>query len=115
MKTNKTVTLINGNGQPYELGVPKIIILGLFNDVALAHLIESTGVNFRIEGNIMKGEPTEFSQIAAIFMTYDFVTCFMNNWNEKNTIFLKPANITSETLRYSFYADTHRGKELICK
>ena len=115
MKTNETITLINGNGQPYELGVPEIVILDVFNDVAFKHLRDNTGIDFQIEGRTMKGNPTEFKQVAAIFATYNFITCFSNNSSYNDTIFLRPANISSQHFNDNIYAETNRGKELISR
>lgn len=109
----KEITLINGNGNPYNVGIPKIIILNKFNDVAFAHLKENTGIEFERKDNYMVGQPTDFSQITAIFCSYNFMTVYMNNWNEKNTIFLRHMNVTSEHLRGNIYYDGFRGKEIL--
>ena len=40
-------TLINGNGLPYEREIPKVIIVGYMNDVALNNLCRQTGIDFK--------------------------------------------------------------------
>ena len=86
----QTITLINGNGRPYTVGLPKLMILGPINDVALAHIKENTGLDFvRRHYNWLESQPENALQIAALFLTYNFKTRYYNNADEKNTLFLK--------------------------
>lgn len=87
-----TLTLINGNGKPYIIELPKIVILGgaKYNEVALQHVKNNTGLNFQLcgFGNI-EAQPENANQIAALFLTYNFKTRYYNNGSTKNTLFLK--------------------------
>jgi len=86
----EVLTLINGNNQPYTLGLPKIVIIGeKYNDVALQHIAENTGLHFTVGYNTMEAQPETSQQIVKLFMTYNFKTEFHNNWSDKNTLFLK--------------------------
>ena len=86
----ESFTLINGNKQPYEIGLPKLIIMDFINDTALAHIKENTGLEFtKLTWKGYEAQPTGSNQIAALFMTYDFKSRYYNNWNHKNTIMLK--------------------------
>ncbi len=86
----ETITRINGNGKPYTVGLPKLYILGRFNDTALEHIAENTGLRFVPAGiNGLEAQPDNSQQIAALFMTYNFKTRYYDNWDAKNTIMLK--------------------------
>ncbi len=86
----ETITRVNGNGRPYTVGLPKIVIQGHMNDVALAHITENTGLVFVVGswGNL-EAQPTESKQIVALMMTYNFKSRYFNNSDANNTIFLK--------------------------
>ena len=86
-----TITLINGNGNPVTKELPKILLIGHYNEVALDHIRENTGLNFQEtswNGNY-SAQPENAYQIVALFMTYNFKTRYYDNWNSKNTIILK--------------------------
>lgn len=85
------LTLINGNKQPYTLPLPKLIIKTSheWNKEALTHIQENTGLTFTWNGYGYEAQPTEGAQIAALFMTYNFKTRYYNNWEAKNTLYLK--------------------------
>ena len=86
----ETVTLINGNKQPYTLDMPKIIWLtDEINDVALAHITENTGLVFEKKHRYYEAQPTESKQVLALLLTYNFKTRYYNNWNAKNSLYLK--------------------------
>lgn len=87
--TEETLTLINGNGIAYTLGLPKLFILGKLNDTALEHVRENTGLHFKRSHVGLEAQPTSSNQIAALFLTYNFKTRYYNNADTKNTIFLK--------------------------
>ena len=82
--------LINGNKQEMSKTLPKITILKQFNDVALAHIEENTGLKF-VKGawNTSEAQPVNSWQIAALFLTYNFKTQYHDNGTNKNTLFLK--------------------------
>jgi hypothetical protein len=90
METKK-LELINGNGQPYYLGLPKLVILTrhAWNDVALNHIKENTGLWFTFNGWCMEAQPDRPDQIVKLFMTYNFKTRFYNNATHHNTLMLK--------------------------
>ena len=86
----KEVTLINGNGQSYNMNIPKLVYLtSNINDVALKHIKENTGLKFVKNFNTYEVQPTNFKQITALFMTYNFKTEYHNNATNHNIIFLK--------------------------
>lgn len=87
----ETITMINGNKQEYTLPLPVIVIQDKFiNDMALAHIKENTGLEFtRAVWRGYEAQPTESSQIAALFLTYNFKTRYYDNGSCKNTLFLK--------------------------
>lgn len=87
----ETITRINGNKQPYTVEMPKIIILtDEINDTALKHIEENTGLKFTNKTTRnYEAQPTTGLQIAALFLTYNFKTRYYNNWEAKNTLFLK--------------------------
>lgn len=85
-------TLINGNGQKYELGLPKIVILGGFNEAALKHVFENTGLDFKpmkYPAESYEAQPVGSSQIVRLFLTYNFKSRFYDNADYNNTLFLK--------------------------
>ena len=87
----ETLTLINGNRQPYTLNLPRVVIqTDSINDVALQHVFENTGLRFkRGLWNSYDAQPESALQITALLMTYNFKTRYYNNWEEKNTLFLR--------------------------
>lgn len=103
-------TLISGNGLPYEREIPKVVIVGYMNDVALAHLCKQTGIEFKETfTKNYEGQPSTWEQFAKIFLTYNFLTHDVNNW-EGNLMYLRPDCNTPSgaTLRYRI-----DGKEFI--
>ncbi len=86
----QTLTLINGNRKPYTIGLPKLHILDKpYNEFALAHIKENTGLDFACGHSGMVAQPETCEQIAALFLTYNFKTQYHNNASTKNTIYLK--------------------------
>lgn len=103
-------TLINGNGFPYEREIPKVVILGYINEAGLENLHKQTGIEFK-ETFIQnyEGQPETWEQFSKIFLTYNFLTHDINNW-EGNIMYLRfDCNVpTCATLYY------HRdGKEYV--
>jgi hypothetical protein len=88
--TVEKITMINGNRQPYTLGLPLLVIQGFMNDGGLAHILENTGLEF-VKGawDNYSAQPTSSNQIAALFLTYNFKTRYFNNADSKNTLYLK--------------------------
>ena len=85
----ETITRINGNGKPYTVTLPKLVMLSNINDVALAHITDNTGLVFERNGSTLEAQPTTSKQIATLFLTYNFKTKYYNNGSHKNTVFLK--------------------------
>jgi hypothetical protein len=86
------LTLINGNRQPYEIGLPKLVIVdgAKWNTGAIAHIKENTGIEFKKDHwNNLEAQPENCEQITKLFLTYNFKTRYYNNWNYKNTLMLK--------------------------
>jgi len=86
---NEQITRINGNGKPYTVGLPKIVILGYMNEAGLNHIKENTGLEFTKAWNTYEAQPTDSKQVLTLIMTYNFKTRYYNNGSTKNTIFLK--------------------------
>lgn len=89
MNTNETITRVNGNGHKYTTGLPLIIIASTFNETALKHIEENTGLLFTPHIMGMQVQPDNSNQIATLLMTYNFKSRYYNNWNHKNTLILK--------------------------
>lgn len=91
--TPETITRINGNGQPYTTGLPLLVIItgygNEWNQVALKHITENTGLVFERVAWGYTAQPTESRQIAALLMTYDFKTRYYNNGSNPNQLHLK--------------------------
>ena len=90
--TEEKLNLYNGNEQQYTINLPLIKILtnDIINPVALNHIEKNTGLKFvKDTWNNYFAQPTESNQIVRLFLTYNFKTRYYNNWDIKNTIFLK--------------------------
>jgi hypothetical protein len=88
---NEQITLVNGNGKKYSVGMPKIYIAERYiNEVALSHILENTGLEFEKSGNgyMYEAQPTSSNQIVALLLTYNFKTKYMNSSLNKNTLVL---------------------------
>jgi hypothetical protein len=88
---NEQITLVNGNGKKYSVGMPKIYIAERhINELALSHILENTGLEFEKSGNgyMYEAQPTSSNQIVALLLTYNFKTTYMNSSLNKNTLLL---------------------------
>jgi len=86
----ETLTMINGNGKQYTTELPKLHILDRYiNDVALEHIWDETGLQFRDTGLGYVAQPWNSKQIVQLFLTYNYKTQYHNNAITKNTIYLK--------------------------
>ena len=83
------ITRINGNGKPYSVPLPKIQIIGNMNDVALQHIFDNTGLNFKQNGWGYEAKANHSNQIVTLFLTYNFKTKYYNNRDIENTLLLK--------------------------
>jgi hypothetical protein len=85
-----SLTLINGNGNPYKVSVPHLtIITDEINEVALKHIEANTGIKFEKGAWNYEAQPERFEQIAALLLTYNFKTQYHDNGTTHNTILLK--------------------------
>lgn len=85
-----TFEMFNGNNQLYTRELPKIIIQGTINDVALAHLERQTGLSFtKDHWGHLHAQPISFDQYMRVFLTYNFKTRYYNNNNYRNTLVLR--------------------------
>jgi len=84
------VKFINGNGKAYTRGLPKIVIIGEVNKVALSFLEKNTGLNFtKTPLDSRTTRPTRAEQIVKLFMTYNWKTRYYDNAMYNNTLFIK--------------------------
>jgi hypothetical protein len=91
LKTVDTITRINGNGQPYTLPLPEVVIKSdNINDVALAHIKENTGLEFtKATWAGYKAQPVKHEQLTTLLLTYDFACKYYNNGSTENTLYLE--------------------------
>jgi len=85
----ETVTRINGNGQPYTLPLPEVIIQAdELNTVFLSHLIKNTGMEFKKGFGGYAAQPMKHSQLTTLLLTHNFECKYYNNGSWHNTLFL---------------------------
>lgn len=97
MMSTETESLIevlgrfNGNGQYFELPLPKLIILTEFiNDVVLANVERATGLEFvKTHWLGYEAQPTSCKQIVLLIVEWNFKTRYYNNGSCKNELYLK--------------------------
>lgn len=88
--TTETLKLFNGNDQEMTKELPRLHILAEhFNDVALAHVLKNTGLEFKPTSGGWEAQPVTSNQIVRLFLTYNFKTQYHDNGTTKNTIYLK--------------------------
>lgn len=84
------ITRFNGNGKQYTQNLPKLVIqANHFNDRALTHIKENTGLDFVKAAFSYEVQPETANQITALFLTYNFKTRYYNNSTFKNELHLK--------------------------
>ena len=110
----ETLKINTANGQEMTKEVPAIVIMGVFNEVARGWIEKQSGIKFKIKGNTMEGKPTSFAQIVAMMMTYNFVTCYVDNWNASNTLYLKPAQVELRDLTQYIFTKRDGNDFIIC-
>ena len=85
------IARINGNGQPYYRPIPEVHILTKhINSTALEHIWDNTGLQAdttRINKYIYR--PKTAKQLVTLLMTYNFKIWNYDNYDHKNTLFLK--------------------------
>lgn len=87
----EVTTLINGNGQPYKMEVPTVEIHGFMNDTARAHIEENTGLHFEEihKDSVYRAQPHKWEQVAALLLTYNWLTRYYNCADFKNVLVLR--------------------------
>lgn len=86
----ETITRINGNGNPYTVDLPRIIIQAPhLNDVGLKRLSDNTALAFQKTGLGYEAQPTQHWQLSTLLLTYNFKTKYYNNGSFQNTLFLR--------------------------
>lgn len=103
-------TLINANGNPYEREIPKVVIIGYMNEVALERLKKQTGIDFKETfTENYEGQPETWEQFSKIFLTYNFLTHSVNNF-EGNIMYLRADCNTPSSATLFYRRD---GKEYV--
>ena len=120
----ENITRINGNGKVYDTPLPKILIQGFINDVALAHITDNTRLYFKKVPGGYVAEPTSSNQIVTLFLTYNYKTRYYNNGSIENTLILRSDHHTGfdvESICYDCVKHNHihigklkKGDRLAC-
>ena len=110
--TREVTTLINGNGQPYHMEVPTVEIHGFTNDVALTRIEENTGLHFEEihKDSVYKALPLKWEQVAALLLTYDWLTRYYNCAHRENVLVLR-ADCNTPTAATLYYKQD--GQEFV--
>ena len=87
----EVTTLINGNGQPYKMEVPTVEIHSFMNDTARAHIEENTGLHFEEihKDSVYRAQPQKWEQVAALLLTYNWLTRYYNCAHRENVLVLR--------------------------
>jgi urate oxidase len=100
----ETITRVNGNGKKYTTGLPLLIIQeNNINDVALKHIKENTGLEFKKTHYGYTAQPENSNQIASLFMTYNYKTKYFNNGDYSNALMLRSDYNTGFNVRHVCY------------
>jgi len=86
------LNLINGNGQNYEIGLPKILIIAEFiNDVWLDLVYKESGLKFKKGAwHSYTAQPTKSEQVIKLLIQCGGAkTRYYNNWDHNNTLMIK--------------------------
>lgn len=89
----ETVRTFSGNNKPIKRLLPLIVILDVYNDVAIEHIRKNTGLRFEKSLYSMTAQPKTSKQIVKLFMTYDFKTQYHDNATNRNQLLLKSCNL----------------------
>jgi len=89
LKTVDTVTRINGNGQPYTLPLPEVVIQDQINDAGIGLIESNTGLKFSKCGLGYKAQPVKHEQLNALMLTYNFSCKYYNNGTFQNQLMLR--------------------------
>jgi len=88
------ITRLTGNNQQYTIGMPKLVLVGEYNPVAMDWIFQQTGLNFQPANGVgvmvaYEAQPTFAAQIVKLILTYNFKTKYYNNSVFQNVLFLK--------------------------
>jgi hypothetical protein len=86
----ETLKTYNGNGNPVVKNMPRIVIVcDSINDTALEHIAKNTDLHLSKIAFGYECQPESSNQIVRLLATYNFKTRYFDNWDAKNTIYLK--------------------------
>ena len=88
MNYKKSVSVFNGNGKRYTLGIPTLYIAQFGNDMARERFEKNTGLKLVKKFDYYETKPKSFKQLYKVFLTYNWQTTYYNNASFKNTLFL---------------------------
>lgn len=90
INTAEKVTRINGNGNPYTLPLPEVIILVDYemNDIFLSHIKKNTGLDFVKCTGGYKVQVLTHVQLTTLLLTHNFSCKYYCNSTYDNTLFL---------------------------
>jgi hypothetical protein len=108
----EVTTLINGNGQPYKVEVPTVEIHGFTNSGGLAHIEENTGLHFEEihKDSVYRAQPQKWEQVAALLLTYNWLTRYYNCAHRENVLVLR-ADCNTPTAATLYYKQD--GQEFV--
>ena len=108
----EVTTLINGNGQPYKVEVPTVEIHGFTNSMGLAHIEENTGLHFEEihKDSVYRAQPQKWEQVAALLLTYNWLTRYYNCAHRENVLVLR-ADCNTPTTATLYYKQD--GQEFV--
>ncbi len=84
----ETITRINGNGQQYTLPVPEILLQGV-TEQQVVEIEQKSGLKFEQWSGCWRCQPLKITELLAVTSYPYFEGTFYDNWNYKNTFFLK--------------------------
>ena len=108
----EVTTLINGNGQPYKVEVPTVEIHGFTNSGGLAHIEKNTDLHFEEihKDSVYRAQPQKWEQVAALLLTYNWLTRYYNCAHRENVLVLR-ADCNTPTAATLYYKQD--GQEFV--
>lgn len=88
LKTVETITRINGNGHPYTLPLPELVIKNLNYAPFLDELEQVSGLRFKPHFMGYSAQPMTHEQMSKVMLSHNFKTTFYNNSTFTNTMVL---------------------------
>jgi len=104
----ETITRINGNGNPYTLPLPELMIVNRRGTYSSYDKVKEfpmedcviSGLSFESNGyNTLRCQPMKLSQINRLLNDHDFEAVFYNNCSNENTLMLTPTNSQRDITR----------------